>query len=116
MRGICFLCEQWDENLERHHVFNGPLRSTSEKYGAVVNLCRWCQQLDPNSAHKSGATRDMLHRYVQKKVMREQGWNVTEWRLAFGKNYLDADELEALNDMPAEENSFRALEGEVCFA
>ncbi len=115
-RGICFLCQQWDEDLEKHHIFNGALRNASEKYGATVKLCRWCHQLDPTSAHRSGATRDLLHRYGQTKVMKEQGWNVTEWRLVFGKNYLDEDELEALA-MPEqpEIRSFRLMDGEVAF-
>lgn len=33
-----------------------------------------------------------LHRYGQKRAMEENGWTAEEFRLKFGKNYLEDNE------------------------
>ncbi len=92
----CWLCgaNGTMDPLDKHHIFGGGLRSTSEKYGATVYLCHHkCHEYGPKAAHRCRETREKLQIYGQKKVMIEQGWTVEEWRLAFGKNYLSEDEL-----------------------
>ena len=44
--GTCFLCGKtgW---LEEHHVYPGPFRDKSEKYGLKVGLCG-------ESCHRNG--------------------------------------------------------------
>ncbi|MDD3416373.1 MAG: phosphoenolpyruvate carboxykinase [Lachnospiraceae bacterium] len=39
--GTCYLCGS-HRNLEEHHIFGGPNRKISEKYGLKVRLCRDC--------------------------------------------------------------------------
>ena len=90
--GFCFLSGVYGI-VERHHIFGGARRDLSEKYGLVVELSHGKHQADRDSAHRCGETADKLHRYGQRKAMLEQGWTVEEFRLVFGRNYLDEDEL-----------------------
>lgn len=85
--GHCFLCGRY-ANLERHHLFGGPLRKKAEKYGLVVNLCHYCHNEPPYGAHHNKDTMQTLHEYGQLKAMTENGWTVDDFRLEFYKNYL----------------------------
>ena len=62
----CYLCGRWkrcDEHFDEHHVFGGPCRKTSTKYGFVVTLCRDCHKLIHS---KDGVDlKDMLHQRGQ---------------------------------------------------
>ncbi len=93
MTGICFLCGNY-ETVEVHHIFGGPFRKKSDKLGLTVQLCPWCHQYDADSAHKSGETRRILHKYGQRKAMKEQGWDADTFIMEFGRNYLDPEELD----------------------
>ena len=62
MKGICFLCGNY-ETLEEHHIFGGARRPISTKYGLTVHLCPWCHRIDADSAHRSGKTAELLHQY-----------------------------------------------------
>ena len=94
MKGICWLCGNYEE-LERHHIFPGrALRPLSEKYNATVDLCPWCHRIDRDAVHNSRETRKIVQDYGQRKVMREQGWTAEQFRAVFGKNYLIDDEPE----------------------
>ena len=88
--------------MERHHIFGGARRDLSERYGLVVELSPEKHQYDRDSAHRSGETADRLHRYGQRKAMLENDWTVEQFRLVFGKNYLDAEELEEVRAMQEE--------------
>lgn len=91
----CFLCGRngSSDPLDRHHVFGGGLRKKSEKYGLVVDLCHHeCHEYGPRAAHQCAETRNELQRRAQKKVMREQGWDVNKFVWEFGKNYLSDEE------------------------
>lgn len=91
----CFLCGRNGaaDPLERHHVFGGPNRDKSEKYGLVVLLCgNRCHRNGKFSAHKCADTRIHLRKWAQKKVMKEQGWSVAQFRAVFGKNYLSEED------------------------
>lgn len=105
MKGICWLCGNYEE-LETHHIFPGrALRPVSEKYGATVKLCPWCHRIDRDAVHNCRETRKTVQEYGQRKVMREQGWSREQFAAVFGKNYLD-DEPETERD---EGESFFAL-------
>lgn len=60
----------------------------------MVWLCgERCHRTGRYSAHQCGATMDYLHKYGQKKAMKEQGFTVEQFRQEFGQNYLDEEEL-----------------------
>ena len=48
----CYLCGKWGK-CDEHHVFSGPCRKTSDRYGFVVHLCRKCHSLIHDSARGS---------------------------------------------------------------
>jgi hypothetical protein len=110
MRGICELCGNW-EDLEEHHVFPGPLRKISTKYNAKAYLCVWCHQVDPDSVHRCRATAEALKAKTQRRVMQEQKWSLEDWLAAFGKSYLDEEELAELGAAPENNiGAFRVME------
>ncbi len=81
-----------DDPLDVHHIFGGANRKLSDKFGLTVYLCHErCHIFGPEAAHRSGETAERLHRYGQEKAMREQGWNREQFRMVFGKNYLDEE-------------------------
>ena len=91
MSRSCWLCGKngSQDPLDRHHIFGGPNRDKSEKYGLVVDLCHnSCHIFGPNSAHRDEDVRNYLRRYGQKKAMDEQGWTVEDFIREFGRNYL----------------------------
>ena len=90
-RKRCWLCGRngSEDPLERHHIFQGPLRDKSEEYGLVVYLCgSACHRDGKYAVHKCRETRDMLMQWGQRKVMEERGWDVERFREEFGKNFL----------------------------
>lgn len=87
----CFLCGRngAEDPLDRHHIFGGPNRDNSEKYGLVVDLCHSrCHIFGPDAAHRNIETRQMLKEYGQRKAMEENGWSVDDFVRVFGRNYL----------------------------
>lgn len=91
----CFLCGRngYSDRLEKHHIFGGPNRNLSDKYGLVVWLCGdRCHRNGKQSAHQSSSTRLMLHKYGQMKWMRENNGTIEDFRSLFGKNYLEGKE------------------------
>jgi len=107
----CFLCGRngTGDPLDRHHIFGGALRKKSEKYGLVVYLCHHdCHEFGKKAVHRCAETRQMIQEYGQRKAMAEQGWTVEEFRLEFGKNYL---EEESTNDF--RERSLQGFESRV---
>lgn len=88
----CFLCGRngSTDRLERHHIFGAAYRDKSERYGLTVYLCgERCHRNGLEAVHRCKRTMDILHRYGQRKVMQEQGWDVNQFREEFGKNYLE---------------------------
>lgn len=85
----CFLCGR-TTGLDRHHIFGGPYRKKSEKYGLTVDLCHdSCHIFGPNSVHQNRETMLRIKRYGQKKAMEENGWSTEDFIREFGKNYLE---------------------------
>mgnify|MGYP001625280602 FL=1 len=90
MKGVCALCGRYGE-LECHHLFGGPLRKKSEKYGLVIFLCHSCHNEPPNGAHHNAKTMQKLHEYGQRVAMKENGWTIDDFRKEFYKNYLEVN-------------------------
>ena len=87
----CFLCGRNGngDRLERHHIFGAAKRPLSEKYGLVVYLCgNRCHRNGEYSAHRNAETAAFLHRYGQRKAMKDNNWTAEEFIKIFGKNYL----------------------------
>lgn len=83
---VCFLCGA-RVGLEEHHVFSGPCRKWSEKYGLKVYLCGIkCHREGPNSAHRNMEVSDSLKRLAQ--IAFEARHTHEEFMQIFGKNYL----------------------------
>lgn len=81
----CFICgsTQW---LESHHIFGGPNRKLSEKYGLKVNLCHYCHNEPPNGVHHNRERMEWLKQQGQKKF--NEVYPDLDFRAIFGKNYL----------------------------
>ena len=102
----CFLCgaNGTRDPLDRHHIFGGAMRSKSQRYGLVIDLCHSkCHIFGPHAVHRDPETRQRVQEWGQRKVMREQGWSIEEFRWEFGRNYLDEEPEEE----PEEESWFR---------
>lgn len=87
----CFLCGRNGngDHLERHHIFGGSNRKWSEKYGLTVMLCgNRCHRNGEYSAHRNKDIAAYLHRYGQEKAMKENNWNVDQFREIFGRSYI----------------------------
>lgn len=87
----CWLCGRngSGDRLHRHHIFGGPNRWKSEKYGLVVWLCgERCHEYGEYAVHQNAETMKLLHQYGQRKAMEENGWTEEKFIEVFGKNYL----------------------------
>ena len=104
MEKQCWLCGRngFYYQLDRHHIFGGPNRKKSEKYGLVVYLCHSeCHIFGEFAAHRNADTMLKLRRYGQRKAMRENGWTVEDFIREFGKNYL-CENIDCQNDTEVE--------------
>ena len=91
----CWLCGRNGaaDPLERHHIFGGPNRRLSERYGLVVYLCgNRCHRLGKYAVHQCADTRITLRQWGQRKLMKERGWSRERFMSVFGKNYLSNGE------------------------
>lgn len=88
---VCYLCglPAYGDPLDWHHIYGGPLRKKSEKYGLKVRLHHSeCHIFGPESAHQSGRVAELLHKAAQEAAMKEYGWTVEDFRREFYKDYL----------------------------
>ena len=60
-KGRCYLCSRCGQTQE-HHIFGGPNRTLSEKYGLKVYLCLECHATGKHAVHRDKAVMDELHR------------------------------------------------------
>lgn len=80
------------DHLDRHHVFGGPNRKKSEKYGAVVLLHHnKCHIFGPQAVHNNIGNNRWIQRRMQRTIMRREGWDMDRWIREFGRNYLDKE-------------------------
>lgn len=71
-----------------HHIFGGPLRKVSEKYGLKVPLC-YRHHNDPScreAVHFNAGMSRMLKREAQKEFEKRQGHDA--FMKIIGRNYL----------------------------
>ena len=94
-KGKCYRCGRIGPT-ERHHIFGGPNRRWSEKYGLTVHLCHFCHNEPPIGVHYNKDTARWLHETGQ-RAFEVRYWKEHEctWEEArekfmeiFGKNYL----------------------------
>lgn len=91
MERRCWLCGGYDgyDPLDRHHIFGGPFRKKSEKYGLVVYLHHHdCHIFGQDAVHNNRKNMLALRRYGQQLAMEQNGWSVEDYIREFGKNYL----------------------------
>jgi hypothetical protein len=87
----CYLCG-CSRNLECHHIFGGANRIKSNRLGIVIPLCHACHNETPFGAHHNAQVMNRLKQIGQEKAMKKYGWTTDEFRVIFGKNYLDEKE------------------------
>jgi hypothetical protein len=89
-REHCFLCGRNAHadyfGLDEHHVFFGPLRKKSEKYGLKVYLCHDSCHL--NGVHKYADKNRQVQKVVQKRAMQYYKWSIEDFRAIFGRSYI----------------------------
>lgn len=92
-RSRCYLCgrsRSAGNPLDEHHVFFGPQKKTSEKYGLKVYLCsRRCHNFDPDSVHMNAERCRALQAEVQKIAMAHYGWTIQDFIRIVGRNYTE---------------------------
>lgn len=79
----CFYCGRPAEHV--HHIFGGPDRKWSEKYGLTIRVCHE----DHDKIHNGKESKkrmDALHKLGQEKF--EARYSHEEWMERFRKNYL----------------------------
>lgn len=86
----CFLCGR-TQGLDAHHIFGGPNRKLSEKYGLKVWLCNdftptHCHKLVHEGKH-TGQLQELLHKTGQEAFEKTHG-NREDFMQIFGRNYL----------------------------
>ena len=82
----CYLCGSRGY-LERHHIFGGPNRKLSEKYGLTVHLCWMDHQDSREGVHYNREKMRKLQKIGQQAV--EQTYPGKDFRQIFGRNYLE---------------------------
>lgn len=78
----CFVCGS--TTVECHHIFGGPNRQLSEKYGLKVYLCPEHHR----RIHEGGRMMDALHEEGERAYIRQYNADCEDFRRVFGKNYL----------------------------
>lgn len=81
---VCYVCGA-TYNLHRHHIFYGPNRKKSEKYGCWVYLCAKHHNMSDQGVHFNKALDNSLKRQAQERWQEKNGDKFVE---VFGKNYL----------------------------
>lgn len=88
----CYLCmmlhSDYDRRnfLEEHHVFNGPNKRLSEKYGLKVYLCREHHLTSKEAVHINPDIRHEVQKMAQRAF--EKKYPDKDFMKIFGKNYL----------------------------
>lgn len=86
----CDLCGRWGY-LQTHHIFEGiSLRRKSEQYKqyCTIRVCYQCHE----DIHRHPLKYLYLKENAQRELMEGLGWTMTEWRLEFGKSYLEENQ------------------------
>ena len=81
----CFLCGKWGPT-EEHHIFGGPCRKISDRYGLVVHLCIDCHHTKVHNS-KDHSCMEYLHQRGQ-MIYEERIGNRTAFIQDFIRSYL----------------------------
>lgn len=81
----CYVCHT-PLNLHKHHIFFGPNRQNSEKYGCWVYLCAWHHNMSNVGVHFNRLLDVELKREAQQKF--EELHSHGEFMEVFGKNWI----------------------------
>ena len=82
----CWVCKT-EYGLHRHHIFYGPNRKWSEKYGCWVYLCGKHHNLSNEGVHFNKYLDERLKKYTQERFEAHLGTR-DDFRRIFGKSYL----------------------------
>lgn len=89
----CYICGRYGteiDPLDKHHIFFGPYRQKSEKYGLTVYLHHFsCHIFGDNAVHKNAEICRELQKETQKTAMKKYNLTVDDFRCIFGRNYID---------------------------
>lgn len=77
--------------LNRHEVFGGAYRDKSKRLGLWVHLCHDRCHQGADGVHSNADKANQLKAEAQRYAMEEYGLTVQEFRLEFGKNYIEED-------------------------
>lgn len=81
----CYWCGATGGKIDRHEIFHGAYRKKSKALGLWVNLCHDCHM----TLHHTDAAMDAMTKTAgQFCAMSRYGWDVDDFRLNFGKNYI----------------------------
>lgn len=84
----CWSCGKTAGPFEEHHIFFGPYRSQSERFGLKVLLCPECHRSQPGGVHGGNRELDLrLKRMAQKRF--EEMFGHELFMKIFGRNWLD---------------------------
>lgn len=81
----CWVCG--NREVEKHHIYGGPNRSLSEKYGCFVYLCHNHHTGTNQSVHFNNDINLMLKKQCQRAWEKKYG-DTDEFRKVFGRSYL----------------------------
>lgn len=81
----CYISKRTDQ-LEEHHIFGGPNRKLSEKYGLKVYLTHILHNEPPYGVHHNRQTDIWLKQIGQAAF--EAHYPELDFREIFGRNYL----------------------------
>lgn len=82
---VCLICRA-QKGLHRHHVFGGPNRELSERYGMSVWLCGMHHNLSARGVHLNREFDLEVKKLGQRTF--EQSHSREEFREVFGKSYI----------------------------
>ena len=88
----CWLCGRRGTSvdpLDCHHVFFGPFRDASERYGLKVYLHHAkCHIFGKDAVHMNAKVCRSMQEEAQSIAMEFYGWTVDDFIMIFGRNYL----------------------------
>lgn len=86
----CYLCMLSGfygvQQVEEHHIFDGPNRRTSEELGLKCNLCLRHHRIGPEAVHNNAENMHMLQQEAQRAF--EETHTREEFISRIGRNYL----------------------------
>ena len=89
----CYLCggrAEYYDPLDEHHVFEGALKTKSEKYGLLVRLHHnKCHIFGDEAIHRNAKNNRALKAKAQKTAMEHYNLSVDEWISIFYKNFIE---------------------------